>query len=124
MKKSKFYSKIKNENQMIEMGKLILTTDGVQQMLKISKYQIRIVNYINPQKDEILKENQAICGVNNRSTKTIDISVTSHINSSIAFLTETIAHEIAHIVHFNHSKEHKKFTNQIKKVIKSDLGIL
>lgn len=53
----------------------------------------------------------------------IRIFIRSHFGKSISFLLDTIAHEIAHNLFFDHSSDHKKVTKLLKIIIKCNLRL-
>ena len=53
----------------------------------------------------------------------IQIFIKSHLNKSLSFLIETIAHELAHNLFDSHDKQHAKATSLLKKIIVCNLRL-
>ena len=101
------YKNLKYDEKM-ELIKRIITLDSLKKYIdKIDNINIEI---------DIMTDYRGQLGTNNFNV--YDMNLNLYYLENMASIIKTISHELAHVIFFEHSKNHSKLTNLINKLIK------
>lgn len=112
-----YSKKLQSKEKIVSFSREIFSLEFVQEILNISGYDLTVVMGLHDDTHAV----EEIAGVCMHESKEICISLLGHVGHTYNSLLDTIAHELAHIVHSCHNRKHVAFKTKIKKIIKCDL---